>query len=257
MSPNTGTPAVVSSRWGVRQLEQVKFGEQLLQERYVQELLDLHPELLPLEAIGARWGPLVSLGREVHSGAGPIGNLFVSPTGNLTLVETRLWRNPKTRRDAVGQVLSNAAALATLSYEGLEDAVCEADGADLTLWERVHSGHPGVSASDEARFVDQVTRGLRAGAFLVLIAGDGIRETFDEIAGMFANYAHLQFHLELIELRFFRLGGQESADDLLVVPTVVGRTAEVTRTVVEVSNPDGQVRLVIDATADRADLPPI
>jgi hypothetical protein len=42
---------------------------------------------------------------EVNCGYGSIDNLFLTPTGDIILVETKLWSNAKARREVVAQAL--------------------------------------------------------------------------------------------------------------------------------------------------------
>ena len=97
-----------------------------------------------------------------------------------------------------------------------------------SLWELVS----GDSELDESRFVDAVVRNLKTGRFLLLIAGDGIREEMERMAEFLQETPQLRFTLALVELQVYRvLGG----DDLLTMPLVVGRTSEVERAVVRVT----------------------
>ncbi len=205
-----------------------------LSERDLQELLDAQPDVLPIDDISSRWGPLVSLGREIGLSAGYIDNLFVSPAGDLTVVEAKLWRNPEARREVVGQILDYAAALAIMSYEDLDETV-RASAPGPSIWARVMLSTHAPPGGGEARFIDTVTRSLRAGRFLLLVVGDGIRSDLHSIADLLGLHPTLGFHLELVELRVHAL---PESSDLLVVPTLVGRTEEVTRAVVEIRNPD-------------------
>ena len=120
-------------------LDAVALTERDIDEAWVQAHLDRFPELLPIADIGPSWGPLVSLGRELPTSAGPVDNMFVSPAGDLTVVETKLWRNPEARRKVVGQILDYAAALSRLSFEELDDIVREADIDAGGIWARVRS----------------------------------------------------------------------------------------------------------------------
>ena len=114
---------------------------------------DPQPDILPIEEIGVAWGPLVSLGREVGTPVGPIENFFVSPSGELTIVEAKLWRNPEARREVVGQIINYAAALSRMSYDDLNDAVRRAAGDGISIWERVVMTGNDRNV-DEGQFVD-------------------------------------------------------------------------------------------------------
>lgn len=71
----------------------------------------------------------------------------------------------------------------------------------------------------------------------MLIVGDGIRENVEELVEFLAPSPHLQFALGLVELQVFSLDDEH--DSRLVVPQIVMRTKELTRTVIEVKG-DGE-----------------
>lgn len=178
----------------------------------------------------------------------PLDNLYVSPAGEVTIGEAKLWRNPEARRKVVGQILDYAAALRAMSYDGLNQAVRDTDaGDDRSIWQRVldSAGPPAVDT--EANFVDTVARNLAGGRFLLLIVGDGIRSDLQGLADLLASHPTLGFHLELVELRLYRVPDGEG---LLVVPSLVGRTAEVTRAVIEIRNPNAaDISVAVDLPA--------
>jgi len=78
-------------------------------------------------------------------------------------------------------------------------------------------------------FVDNVTRHLRRGEFLLLIVGDGIRERAEKIVDFVQSHSGLRFNLALVEAALYRDGPHR----LLVQPRVLARTEIVQRFVVE------------------------
>jgi hypothetical protein len=252
-SMNTGRPKLLQERetdspleHEVVALDPVPLRGLAISEKRLQDLLEDHPDLLPIEEISSSWGPLVSLGTEIPLTAGYVDNLFVSPAGELTLVEAKLWRNPEARREVIGQILDYAAALAMMSYEDLDAAVAEASPGRRSTWDAGRGG-PSMwellSASKhapdphtEAAFIDTVTRNPRLGRFLLLVVGDGIRTDLQGLADLLGGHPALRFHLELVEMKFHSIPG---SDDWLVVPSIVGRTDEVVRAVVDIKNPGG------------------
>jgi hypothetical protein len=219
-----------------------------LTEDDLQELLHVHPEVVPIDAISSRWGPLVSLGREIGLAVGFVDNLFVSPAGELTVVEAKLWRNPEARREVIGQILDYAAALASMSYEEL-DAAVQASDSGPSIWSRVARSRHTPSLEHEGAFIDTISRNLRAGRFLLLVVGDGIRSDLHSIAGLLGRHPTLGFHLELVEMRVHAV---PDTSDLLVVPSLIGRTEEVTRAVVEIHNPDrAEVTVAVEVPAEQ------
>src|SRR6056297_3147066 len=103
-------PYLVSGGKSATPLERIKLGEQDIREAFLQALLDENPAILPVSDFDESFGPVVSLGREIMG----IDNLFISPNGRLTLVETKLWRNPQATRHVLVQILDYASRLARL-----------------------------------------------------------------------------------------------------------------------------------------------
>jgi len=68
---------LVGSRIVDLDLEPVPLSGSLIEEHRLQGWMDHHPDVLPIDAIGSSWGPLISLGREIETGVGPLDNLFV------------------------------------------------------------------------------------------------------------------------------------------------------------------------------------
>lgn len=159
------------------------------------------------------------------------------------MVEAKLWRNPESRRKVIGQILDYAAALAAMSYEGLEQAVITARPEDRrSIWQRVSDQVSVVGPEAEPAFVDTLRQNLSKGRFLLLVVGDGIRSDLASVADLLSAHPSLGFHLELVELRIYRLPNDGS---LLVVPSIVGRTSEVQRATVSVRRDErGEVAVI-------------
>jgi hypothetical protein len=203
-------------------------------EAKLQELLAKYPSLLPVDELSYEHGPMICLGREVATKAGPLDLLYVSPSGNLSIVETKLWHNPEARRTVIGQIIDYTKEINAWSYEDLDTAVKKArcPGADgLSIFDRVRSIHPDL---DETRFVDNVTRCLEDGRFLLIIAGNGIREGVQAMAEFLEPSLH--FRLALVELGLFRMA-EDQDWPLLVQPRIIARVQEVERAVVRVRAP--------------------
>ena len=83
-------------------LSRVDFLDRAIGESFLQEQLHKSPSILPVQEVDDSFAPLLSLGREIWS----IDNLFISPAGRITIVETKLWRNP-------GQCAGGRATLTT------------------------------------------------------------------------------------------------------------------------------------------------
>lgn len=92
--------------------------------------------------------------------------------------------------------------------------------------------HPDV---DEAQFVDNVSRHLRRGEFLLLIIGDGIREGVENIVDFVQRHSGLHFNLALVEAAAYR----ESNGGFIVQPRTLVRTEIVPRVVFETGDTRG------------------
>jgi hypothetical protein len=197
--------------------------ERALSESWLQQALDSCPALLPVELVDDRVEPpLVSLGREISSGSGPIDNLFLSQNGYPVVVETKLWRNAEARRHVVAQILDYAVQLRKWDYSQLE-AVCRSAGrVRSSLWE-----HVGPADLDEPQWIDTVNRNLSLGRLTLLIVGDGIRSQARELGAALSGHADFQFRLGMIELRLYELD-----DGVLAVPVTLFRTQEIARILV-------------------------
>lgn len=115
--------------------------------------------------------PLVSLGCEIGTNAGPIDNLFISPNGYLVVGETKLWRNQEARRKIVVQILDYATQLRQWDYSRLEAEWQKQKGNTDSLWAYVHL----EDSDDEVEWIDVVNANLSLGRMTLLIIGDGIR----------------------------------------------------------------------------------
>ena len=209
-----------------------KAGEDSYDEDWLQLLLYQTPEILPTGEFDPVFAPAMPLCRELPTDAGPIDLAYVSDQGRLSIVECKLWRNPEARRDAVSQILDYAKEISRWSYEELNDAVRQARSRDkhpnASLFELVREQNDTI---DEKTFVDDVTRSLANGHFLLLVVGDGIREGVERIADYLSQSAGLRFTFGLVELAIFDMPAG-SAGGIIVEPRVIAKTVEIERAVV-------------------------
>ena len=68
-----------------RKLKPLRVNNDLFSEDWLQKLLHKHPDILPVDLINEAFSPIASIGREIAK----IDNLFVSPNGLITIVETK------------------------------------------------------------------------------------------------------------------------------------------------------------------------
>lgn len=216
---------------GEEMLERVPLGAPLaeggMDESSLRDLLFRSPGSLPVRAIDAAYADPVPLCRELRTPAGPIDALYINELGRLILAEFKLWRNPQARREVIGQILDYTKELASWSYEDLQREVSKALKRKGNVpFELVRGQAPDV---DEAEFVDNVSRHLTRGEFLLLIVGDGIREGVENIVNFVQGHSGLHFTLALVEAALYR----DTGGRVIVQPRVLTRTEVVRRVVIE------------------------
>ena len=204
-----------------------------ISEEYLQTLIFNHPKSLPISEIDPTYEGIVPVCTELKTQSGYIDALFVNPLGRIVLVEFKLWRNPAARREVIGQILDYAKDLASWSYEDLQTKVSlKSEIAGNALFHMVQRSKPGLK---EKAFVDNVSRNLRRGEFLLLIVGDGIREGVENIVGFVQRHTGLNFNLALVEAALYK----DADDKLIIHPHVLARTEIFQRFVIE--GQDGEV----------------
>lgn len=224
------TPLIISSQ-GVSSLKRISLvsgkGENSYNEAWIQQIVFENPECLPVTEIDSTYQDIIPVCIELPTPVGPIDALYVTSLGQLVLLEAKLWRNPEARREVVGQILDYAKEFTRWTYEDLQREVSKRTGKKgNVLYELASDGEPEL---DESSFVDNVSRTLARGDFLLLIVGDGIREGVEAIAEYLDKYAGINFTLGLVELGVYSINENER----LIQPRLLAKTTIFKRTVIE------------------------
>lgn len=231
-----GTPYFLSKENSLK-LERVPLNEKLFQEKWLQDLIHKNPQVLPIDEIESGFAPLISLGREIFTAVGYIDNLYISPNGYLTIVETKLWRNPEAKREVVGQIIDYAKELSTWTFSKLNESVKVSS-------QLLNNNTKGIidlikefdliDENQEQIIIDNIERNLKRGRFLLLIVGDGIRESVEDMVDYLSSTPQIQFTLGLVELQVYKNPNDEN--DLIVIPNLITRTKEITRAIIKIEN---------------------
>ncbi|UXX79487.1 DUF4268 domain-containing protein [Reichenbachiella carrageenanivorans] len=237
-----GTPFLINNQNERVPLEK----EAAIDELSIQTLIFEEPDCLPISDIDESYNPVIPVCTELNTPVGPLDVLLVSPNGEITIVETKLWRNPEARRKVVAQVLDYAKELSNWSYEDLQREINRKLGTKgNTLYELAKSKDPNLTPS-EPDFIDSVSRNLSRGKFLLLIAGDGVREGAKGIAEFLSNAGHLNFTFAMVELSIFKAKGLGT----LILPKTLVKTIELSKLTVEI--PKGLILAQNDDFDDRS-----
>jgi len=184
------------------ELRRINFADRAVGEGFLQEHLHKSPLILPISEIDESFGPLISLGREIYS----IDNLFISPMGRLTVVETKLWRNPEATRQVVAQMIDYAKRLSGMTYDEFEKACRTAREPAPLATSSMHNlltkQYP-QEVIPEPEFIDAVQKTLMDARFLLVVVGDGIRENLEDMVGLLHQYPQMLFTFALVEMQIY------------------------------------------------------
>lgn len=216
----------------VRSLERVPARKTLdgiqYDEAHIENLLFEHPEILPISEIDSAYTDPISVCTQLSTRVGPLDILYITRSGRIVILEAKLWRNPEAKRKVIAQILDYASEMTRWSYEDLEREVSRRRGAGKQSLFHLVCGDG--NEEQEAQFVDEVTRSLRTGRFLLLICGDGIREGLGGIAEFLENHTTLDFTFGLIEMAIY--GAADGR--YLVYPRVLANSVILRRQVIRI-----------------------
>lgn len=227
----TARSAYYVSSEGTRKMKRVPFMSGEFSEAWLQELIEANPSLLPSGEVGTEYSPLLCIGREVPVGSGDakgyIDNLYVTPTGHLVIVETKLFRNQESRRTVVAQTIDYAKELQQWDAEMIDSVAgnyfYQRDGqAARVIDAMAAAGY--LTFSDEAALTDAINEHLMEASFLLLIVGDGIRSSVYQLAEFLNENAAMSFDIALVEIEIY-----QHDDGVVVVPNLLTKTTVIER----------------------------
>jgi len=235
------TPYLIRPNVAGQPLKRLDSQQKHYAECWLQELLQNHPDLLPVEEFEEAFSHITPIGREIPTKAGPIDNLFISEQGCLVLVETKLWRNPEAKREVLAQVIDYAAEVSQWSFGELDEKARKY--AHKGLIEIIQSRID--VDSEDIPTENRIVKNLRLGRFLILIVSDHIRSSLVDMLAYVNRYPHLATHVGLVELQCYQMPG--NPDEMMVVPSIVAKTEIVQRSIVQVNiNPEVTHTLAVE-----------
>jgi len=192
----------------VTPLDKTKFTE----EAKLQDYLEKYPSLIPLGEIVEGASDLLCIGREVGVPSGAIDLLFIDKEGLLTIVETKLAKNPEARRTVIGQIIEYVSYIS----EWTTDKVCEV--ADAYLESSVDEAMQKVAGDDFSAddFRNNIEQNLRGGKIRLLIAVDELVEPLRATV-TFLN-KNSNFDILLLQVSSF----EEKAGEKVLIPSLFG-----------------------------------
>jgi len=202
-------------------------------ELTIQNLVFDNPECLPVSDIDESFNPLYPICKELRTPVGPLDILMATPNGDLAIVETKLWRNPEARRKVVAQILDYANEISNWNYEDLQREINRNLKIKGNSLYKILSEQFPDNIINEANFVDNISRNLSKGKFLLLIVGDGIKEGAASITEFLSTSGHLNFVFGMVELTIYSL----DSDKKVILPRTIAKTVEIHKFSIDL--PDG------------------
>ena len=190
-------------------------------EAALQGLIERHPQLL----LGTRNRDvqeecgLVLLRREMPLQQWSLDHLLVDRNAILTLVETKLFENPESRREVIGQIIEYAAHAKTAWANGVvrERAAEYWDGMDGKSVDEILCEEFDLDESSIDGFWVDIEENLAQGRIRLVIAGDQLRPEVRQ------SIEYLNGEMRNAEVLGFELKGYGDEEDLIIIPTVIGQ----------------------------------
>ncbi len=198
----------------VKVLEKAKFSL----ESDLQDYLEKYPSIIPLDEIYEGAPEIVCIGREVTVPYGAIDLLFIDKEGLLTIVETKLIKNPEIRRTVIGQIIEYASFVSQWSIEEIYETASEYLKQSLTD----KLADIGIPAEDE--FKHSIEDNLKNGKIHLIVAADEVDEPLRATI-TFLN-SHCNFDILLLQVSNF----QESKTKKVLIPKIFGYTTKAGKT---------------------------
>ena len=212
-------------------LSKVSLDSREYDELWMQHLCYNNPGILPIAEIEQTFTDMVPICKELGSPSGSMDLVYVNAYGFIAIGECKLWRNPEARRKVIAQILEYAKDLSNWNYEEFEKACLKArkDTHVTSLYEIVSRQD---SELDEASFIDAVQKNLERGRFVLMVIGDGMRESMEELSDFLQRYGNMQFTLALVEMPIFRI---PASQELIITPRIIAKTKEIERIIYRIS----------------------
>ena len=171
-------------------------------EKLLQDVMERFPEVIALEDLGAA-EPFIVIGREVATEAGFIDVLCIDGDGVLTVIETKLARNPQLRREVVGQLLEYVAQLSKwraydvvqLADQYFSSAGVKLDEQTATLTELLESEMVALEDERPITLHDKIENNLQKGIIKLVIASDNIPETLKDTVAFINSFSNFDIYV--------------------------------------------------------------
>lgn len=189
-------------------VEKTKFTE----EGKLQDYLEKYPPLIPLAEIVEGASDLLCIGREVGAGSGAVDLLFIDKDGLLTVVETKLAKNPEARRTVIGQIIEYASYISQWTVDDVYRIANEYLKSNLDeVMQKMSEGE----FSDD-NFRSNIEQNLKSGKIRLIIAVDELIEPLRAMVTFLNSFSN--FDILLLQVSSF----EESKTRKVLIPSLFG-----------------------------------
>lgn len=182
-------------------------------ERDLQTFLEKYPSIIPLNEITDDPSELVFIGREVQVSSGSIDLLYLDATGLLTVVETKLVKNPEIRRTVTGQLLEYASLLSQWTVDQIFETAATNNPNYMELLFQDVADH-----DDEDELRHAIEDNLKNGNLRLIVAADELNEPLRATV-TFLN-SHSTFEFLLLQVSSYK----QSEAKKIIIPSLFGYT---------------------------------
>jgi len=177
--------------------------------------------LLPLREVEDNPPAMIAIGREVSVPSGAIDLLFLDASGRLTIVETKLARNPEARREVIGQIIEYASYVCQWDADQIErqanEYLSEKGANQAPLYAALASKMGGSDVPLEPDlFRSKLEENLRKGSIRLVIAVDELVEPLRSTVTFLNSFS--TFDLLILQLRDFALDTEKH----VFIPSLFG-----------------------------------
>jgi hypothetical protein len=175
-------------------------------EKALQAIIREHPSLVT-GALPGQADTVIAC-RELEGGVGPADVVVLDASGNLTLVECKLARNPEVRRKVIGQVLDYASRIWQMDVDEFALAWANADGG-VSPFEALDDEDGSIRAL--------LAENLAAARFRIVLAVDGINDDLRRMVEFLNPITVPETGVVAVEFARASAGGTE-----VLIPTTFG-----------------------------------
>lgn len=181
-------------------------------ESDLQDYLEKYPSIIPIEEIYEGAAELICIGREVAVPSGAIDLMYIDKEGLITIVETKLVKNPEIRRTVVGQVIEYASFVS----QWKAGDIYEVAYSYFTRKSSEEMASLALGQFTQDNLEHSIEDNLQNGRIRLIIAVDELNEPLRAIV-TFLN-SHSNFDILLLQVSSF----EESKEKKVLVTSLFG-----------------------------------